>query len=130
MVAEEEIMKTWKQPYSRTRFQRYLDTKNDHSDYEQLEENNGEPSLARAHRRIKQALRARRDRRSSGYDPIFDTERIEFHVNDVALLQARLELAHWLERFDLALGPPVSEQRFNRKTGKFEDMGNPDDFGD
>jgi hypothetical protein len=35
-----------------------------------------------------------------------------------------------LNRFDLALGPPVRQQRFNRKTGKPEDMGNPDDFGD
>jgi hypothetical protein len=125
------MMKTWKQPYSRTRFQRYLDTRNDRSDYELLEEDNGEPSLVRAHRRIKQALRSRRDSRSADYEPIFDNELTVFHVNDVALLIARLsELEHWLNRFDLALGPPVRQQRFNRKTGKPEDMGNPDDFGD
>jgi hypothetical protein len=124
-------MKTWKQPHSRTRFQRYVDTRSDHSDYELLEEDNGEPSLVRAHRRIKQALRTRRDNQPATYEPLDDDEFVLFHVNDIALLLARLsELEHWLKRFDLALGPPVREQRFNRKTGKFEDTGNPDNFGD
>ena len=76
-------------------------------------------------------LRERRDRRSADYEPIFDNECMVFHVNDVALLQARLsELEHWIDRFDLALGPTVRQTRFNQKTGKPEDMGNPDDFDD
>lgn len=121
-------MKTWKQPY---RPHEVSDTRNDHSDYELLEEDDGEPSVGRAYRRIKQALLTRRNSQSATYEPIDDDKLVPFHVNDVALLLARLsELEHWLDRFDLALGPPVREQRFNRKTGKLEDMGNPDDFGD
>jgi hypothetical protein len=125
-------MRTWTQPYSIQRLLRMIAGWTFHSDYDDLEEQDtGEPSLRRALRRINQALRARRDGKSASYDPIDDEEQALFHVNDVALVVARWqELEHLEAQLKLATGPPCNEQRFNRKTGKFEDFGPSDDYGD
>ena len=124
-------MKTWTQPYSLKRLLRMIDGWTFHSDYDDLEENNGELSLSRAHHQINQALRTRRDSGPALYDPIGDEKQALFHVNDVAIIIARLrELEHLEHQLILAIGPACHEQRFNKKTGKFEDIGPADTYGD
>ena len=46
-----------------------------------------EPLNARAYQRIKKALAQRREQRDAEYDPLFDEEKAEFNVCDVAILQ-------------------------------------------
>lgn len=111
-------MRTWTQPYSVRRLLRMIAGWTFHSDYDDLEESTGEPSLARADRRINEMLRERRDSRPARYDPINDEEQALFHVNDVAIILARLqELEHLEHQLLLAIGPACNTQQFNRKTG-------------
>jgi hypothetical protein len=124
-------MRTWEQPHSIRRLLRMIAGWTFHSEYDDLEEDTGEPSLSRAHHRINQTLRTRRDGRPAHYDPIDDEEQALFHVNDIALIAARWgELEHLEARLKLATGPACTEQRFNKKTGKFEDLGPADGYGD
>jgi hypothetical protein len=123
-------VRTWEQPYSVKRLLRMIVGWTFHSDYDDLEEN-GESSLFLAHRRINQILRTRRDGRSADYDPIDDEEQALFYVADIALIVARWrELEHLEDQLKLATGPACIEQRFNRKTGKLEDLGPADAYGD
>lgn len=124
-------MRNWEKPYSVGRLLRMIAGWTFHSDYDDLEEDTGEPSLCRAHRRINEVLCVRRENRPALYDPIGDEERALFHVNDVAIIAARLqELEQLEERLILATGPACRTQRFNKKLGKFEDFGPADDYGD
>jgi hypothetical protein len=124
-------MYTWKQPYSVKRLLRMISEWTFHSDYDGLEDVTGEPSLARASRRIDTVLEARRDERPATYNPIRDEEQALFYVEDVALIAARLqELEHLERQIGYAVGPPCRISRFNKKTGKFEDLGLADDYGD
>lgn len=124
-------MRTWTQPYSVRRLLRMVAGWTFHSDYDDLEENTGEPSLRRAQRRINQAIRARRDGRPARYEPIDDEEQATFHVNDVAVIIARWqELEHLEAQLLLAVGPACTTRQFNRKTGKSEDLGPADTYGD
>jgi hypothetical protein len=102
-----------------------------HSDYDDLEEDTGEPCLSRAQRRINQVLRARRDSRPAHYDPINDEKRALFHVNDVAIIIARWRELEYLEhQLILAVGPACHTMQFNKKTRKSEDLGPADTYGD
>jgi hypothetical protein len=99
---------------------------------EQLDDSKtGEPFVFRALRRVKDVLKKRREDRPADYDPIFDDELAEFHINDIAILTARLnELLRLEERLIQAIGPPSRASHFNKRTGKFEDFGPADDYGE
>jgi hypothetical protein len=91
----------------------------------------GEPHIARAWRRVREVLRVRREERDFGYEPQLDEEKAEFHVCDIALLWDELRhLARLKEKLVLAVGPPCTTRRYNKKTRKMDDMGSPDDFGE
>lgn len=108
-----------KQPYSVRRLLRMIAGWTFHSDYNELEEDTGEPSLARAHRRINEILLARRESARASYDPISDEGQALFHVNDVPIITALWqELEHLEEQLILATGPACTTSRFNRKTGE------------
>ena len=57
-----------------------------------------EPFICRAYRRTREVLTQRRDQRDADYDPLFDEEKAEFHVCDVAILREELRHLAQLER--------------------------------
>jgi hypothetical protein len=101
------------------------------SEFDDWEEDDGEPSSFRAYRRIREALQARRDTQPVDYDPCMDEGVAEFRVADVAMLWAMLrELEHFQGKVMHGLGPPARSMRWNRKLRDFEDWGPADDYGD
>jgi hypothetical protein len=124
-------MRTWTQPYSVSRLLRMISRWTFHSDYTDIEVDEGGLALGWAGERIKRILEARREGRPSRYDPIFDDEQALFRIDDVAIIWARWrELEHLEERLICAIGPACNTTRYNRKTRKLDDAGPADDYGD
>ena len=73
-------------PWSVDRLVEHCKTWNFDSDVERLEERDGEPYIARACRRVNQAMREWRDAHHPEEDPLFDDSLAPFHVNDIAAL--------------------------------------------
>ena len=88
----------------------------------------GEPIIARAERRLDDMLAARRETQPAGYDPIDDDDSL---ISDIAVIMIRYkELVRLEEKLILALGPPCTVHRWNKKAGKMENKGLADDYGD
>jgi hypothetical protein len=119
----------WQRTYSVNRLLRMVRSHdfNVEHDYDGEDEETGKPLVCRAYQRIREALVQRR----VDYDPLFDEEKAEFHVCDVAMLWDELrQLARLERKLVLAVGPPTRTQQYNKKTRKLEDMGPSDDFGE
>jgi hypothetical protein len=92
------------------------------------EADDGEPIIARAERRLDKMLAARREMQPADYVPIDDDGSL---ISDIAVIMIRYkELAQLQEKLVCAFGPPCTVRRLNKKTGKMEDKGLADDYGD
>jgi hypothetical protein len=122
---------TNKNPYSVTRLLNFVSRLTFHSEFADLEDDDGAPSECHAIRNLNGLLRRRRDERDATYDPIDDPDLVQVRVKDLAIVLGRYrELSHLEDRLGLAVGPPCTRSQWNKRTGEFEDMGSPDDYGD
>jgi hypothetical protein len=81
----------------------------------------GEPRSVLAHRRLREYFRTWRDRHKPDHDPLCDESCDQFCIADVAIIFEEYRRLRRLEdKVLLALGPPVTRMRFNRKTRKLE----------
>jgi hypothetical protein len=107
-------------PYSTRRLVELSRTWNFHSDADDLEDDNGEPSINRACRHLMEQLCCWRDAHGIT-DPWRSQETMRVRVSDVSLILDEFRRLARLEHdIIIAMGPPAIENRWNKRTGKHE----------
>jgi hypothetical protein len=122
----------WKLPYSLNRLLNWLSRADFSSVTDNIgDEDDGEPSEYAAIRRLKEALQIP-SYEPAAYRPLFFRKKwVAVRQGDLAVVLAMLlEHERWHEELISATGPQCIKMEFNEKTGKLEDGGLADDYGE
>jgi hypothetical protein len=118
-------------PWSATRFLRRIAGLRVRLEVEELGDNeDGVPAPWDSINRLQALIVDRRDRNGGSYEPWSDSTPVpEARMDDVSrVLDGFLELQRFKKRLLRAAGPPTTERRYSRNTGRLEEYTRDDDI--